>query len=373
MGCVYQPRYTGRDGTLKVASIWWLKYRDATGRLVREASGTEKKQEAKKLLMRREGASVEGRPTSPQATKITVSELFADLVNEYTVNGRRLDRLQFSLAHLRPVFASRRAMQVTTADVTAYAATRLAAKAAPATVNRELAALKRAYSLALEASPPKLYLRPHIALLEENNVRQGFLEPEQLDALLRHLPEALRALMRVAFITSWRVASELVPMQWYQVDFTAGQLRLEPGMGKTKKARIFPFTPELRAVLEAQRAATDQIQRRRGMVIPHVFHRAGRPILDFRKAWQNACAAAGCPGRIPHDMRRSAIRAMVRAGISENVAMQMSGHKTRAVFDRYAIVSAADLTAAAEKLAAASGTSPGTSREKSTAPAAVSA
>ncbi len=369
MGCVYQPRYTDRAGTLKVSATWWLKYRDATGRLVRESSGTEKKNEAKKLLMRREGASVEGRPTPPKAAKITVGELFDDLVNEYAANGRRLDRLAFSLAHLKPVFADRRAMQVTTADVTAYTADRLAQKAAPATVNRELAALKRAYSLALQASPPKLYLRPHIAMLEENNVRQGFLEPEQLEGVLRHLPEPLRALMRVAFITGWRVASELVPMEWHQVDFTAGQLRLEPGTTKNKRARTFPFTPELRAILEAQRAATEQTQRRRGMVIRHVFHRAGRPIRDFRKAWQNACRAAGCPGRIPHDMRRSAIRAMVRAGISENVAMQMSGHKTRAVFDRYAIVSAADLTAAAEKLALASGTS----QEKSTAPSAVSA
>ncbi len=373
MGCVYQPRYTGRDGTLKVASIWWLKYRDATGRLVREASGTEKKQEAKKLLMRREGASVEGRPTSPQATKVTVGELLADLVNDYTVNGQRVDRLEYSLAHLTPAFAHLRAMQVTTADVNRYIAARLDAKAAPATVNRELAALKRAYSLALRATPPRLYLRPHIPMLQENNVRKGFLEREQFDAVVRHLPEDLRPLVIVAYVTGWRVADELVSMEWHQVDFRAGQLRLEPGETKNKDGRTSPFTPELRAVLEAQRAATDQIQRRRGMVIPRVFHRAGRPIRDFRKAWQNACRAAGVPGRVPHDMRRSSVRTMVRAGVPERVAMQLSGHRTRAVFERYNIVSEADLAAAAEKLSAASGTSSDTSREKSTAPAAVTA
>jgi len=164
-------------------------------------------------------------------------------------------------------------------------------------------------------------------------------------------------------------------MTWAQVDLDTGALRLEPGTTKNKAGRMFRTTPDLRACLEAQRATTLAFQRRRGMIVPLVFHRDGRPIKDFRKAWQNACEAAGCPGRLVHAMRRSAIRTMVRAGVSERVAMQMSGHNTRAVFERYNIVSETDLAEAAEKLAqfaAARGTSSGTSRQKSTAPAGAS-
>ena len=200
MGCVFLPRYKGKDGTLRVSSLWWMKYRNAAGIVVREASGTDKKRAAERLLAKRTGAAADGRPTSPHTEKVTVHELLADLENEYLANDRGVARLRYSLAHVRPVFGARRAGQVTTADVTAYIVERKQASAANATINRELAALKRAYSLATKATPPKLYLRPYIPMLTENNVRSGFFERHQLDAVLSHLPEALRPLMIVASI-----------------------------------------------------------------------------------------------------------------------------------------------------------------------------
>ena len=81
-----------------------------------------------------------------------------------------------------------------------------------------------------------------------------------------------------------------------------------------------------------------------------VFHRSGRQIKGFRKAWANACTAAGFPGRIPHDLRRSAVRNMERAGLSRSVAMQLTGHKTEAVYRRYAITSEADLREGVDRL-----------------------
>src|SRR5206468_12237677 len=95
--------------------------------------------------------------------------------------------------------------------------------------------------------------------------------------------------------------------------------------------------------------------RAEGVLSPWVFHRTGKkvkgkPIVRFTKAWRKACAQAGCPGRIPHDLRRTAVRNLVRAGIPERVAMQMTGHKTRSVFECYNIVSECDLVEAAKKL-----------------------
>jgi integrase len=268
------------------------------------------------------------------------------------VNGRRsIGRLPFSLAHLRPVFDVRRAVHVTTADVMTYITQRQAAGAKNATINRELAALKRAYALGLAAE--RIHRAPRFRMLQEDNVRQGFFEREQMVAVRAGLPDYLRGLITVAYVTGWRIQSELLPLQWRQVDFAAGTLRLEPGTTKNREGRVFVMTAELQATLEAQRAATEVLQRRRGLIIPWVFHRRGKPIGGFRKAWAKACAQVGVPGRIPHDLRRSAVRNLERAGVPRSVAMKMVGHKTEAIYRRYAIVDEAMLREGAERLARA--------------------
>jgi integrase len=190
-------------------------------------------------------------------------------------------------------------------------------------------------------------------MLVENNARQGFFEREQLEAVQRHLPEALRPAAAFAYITGWR-RSEVMSLTWAQVDFGAGLVRLEPGTTKNRAGRMFPFTPELRALLEAQRAHTTVVSSKRGRIIATVFHRDGLPIKSFRRTWRSACKAAGVPGRIFHDFRRTAVRNLERAGVPRSVAMQMVGHKTEAIYRRYAIVNDADLHAAAVKLAAVS-------------------
>ena len=134
-------------------------------------------------------------------------------------------------------------------------------------------------------------------------------------------------------MTGWRIHSEVFALPWRLVDFEAREVRLEAGMTKNSEGRIFPFSEALAAILTAQRAYTDAVQRERNMIVPWVFHRNGKRVKDFYGAWDKACLAAGCPDRIPHDFRRTAVRNLVRAGVPEGVAMQLTGHKTRAVFE----------------------------------------
>jgi integrase len=229
-------------------------------------------------------------------------------------------------------------------------------------INRELTVLKRMFSLAIETG--KLHHKPHFAMLREDNVRVGFFEREQYEAVLAHLPEGMRPVITFAYVTGWRINSEVLPLQWRQVDLRLGEVRLDPGTTKNREGRVFYLTPELHQLLKEQRAAADEIQRQKKMIVRHVFiHRAvtkagslgywtghGISADGFYHAWRTARSGAGCPGSIPHDFRRTAIRNMVRAGIPERVAMAVSGHKTRSVFERYNVVSNGDLREAARRL-----------------------
>jgi integrase len=148
------------------------------------------------------------------------------------------------------------------------------------------------------------------------------------------------------------VQSELLTRQWRHVDFKDGWLRLGPGESKNREGREFPFTSELRAVLNAQRDRVRELEKASDRIIAWVFvHDDGSPILDFRYAWAKACKSAGVPGKLVHDFRRTAVRNLERAGVSRSAAMKMTGHKTEAVYRRYAIVDSAMLQEAAKKLA----------------------
>ena len=170
---------------------------------------------------------------------------------------------------------------------------------------------------------------------------------EQFERVHSHLSSPLQAVVHFAYLTGWRIRSEVLTLQWRQVDLKAGRVVLDPGTTKNDDGRIFPFTDELRELLEKQRETTQSVQRERRVLCPWVFHRDGQRIKSFYGAWRTACKKSGVPGRIPHDFRRTAVRNLVRAGVPERVAMQMTGHKTRSVFDRYNIVSEGDLTQAA--------------------------
>jgi integrase len=241
------------------------------------------------------------------------------------------------------------------------------AGAAPATIRNELAVLKRMFTLGLRAG--KVAHRPHIPALQVSNARQGFFEAADFAAVHQELPDYLRPIAEFCYLTGWRLHSEVLPLTWAQVDFAAGVVRLEPRTTKNDEGRTFPFDalPALKRLLQTQRDRTKEVERATGRIIPHVFHHDGKPIRYLRRAWLSACKRAATVthatgvkelvrpellSRIPHDFRRTAVRNLVRAGVPERVAMQLTGHKTRSVFDRYNIVNERDLRDGVSKLAA---------------------
>jgi integrase len=127
-------------------------------------------------------------------------------------------------------------------------------------------------------------------------------------------------------------------------------------MTKNDDGRVVYLTPELQQALAEQLARVTALERQLGRVIPYLFpHLVGRLAgtrrKDFRKTWAKATRAAGCPGRLRHDFRRTAVRNLERAAVPRSIAMKITGHRTESVYRRYAIVSDADLQAASERLA----------------------
>jgi site-specific recombinase XerD len=283
---------------------------------------------------------------------VTFDDLATLILTDYRNNGRKnLYNLEVCvIPKLRDAFGGLKAVDIHTGQVELYKNERLRANAAPATINRELAALKRMFRLGIRQEI--IVGMPHVALLAEHNVRTGFLEREQFDTILRLVPEKYHALFEVAYITGWRMKSELLTRQWSHVQFSgAGCLRIEPGEAKDwTQGREFPFTAWMRTVLERQRARVDEIQRRMGRIIPLVFcHDDGRALANFRSVWKMACEKAGIH-RIPHDFRRTAVRNAELAGVPRSTAMAMVGHKTESIYKRYSIQDSVMLAAGAAKL-----------------------
>jgi integrase len=346
-GRVFQRKYRDkRTGEVKIATTFTLEYY-LDCKMCREASGTTSYTEAVRQLKRRQGEIAQGRRVAPAADRLTFEHLAANLVDDYRAHGRRsLERVEDALAHLRTAFSGYRARTIDGTLVTKYIVDRQMAGAANATVNRELAALKRMYRLADEQLGGYC---PTIRMLKEDNVRRGFFERPQFDAVLAQLPEALKPAMHTAYITGWRLRSEVFTRQKHHVDLAAGWLRLEPGETKDGRGRMFPLVPELRAVLERQLVATRAFEQRTGCVVPWLFHREGRPVRSFRRPWLRACQQAGVL-RLPHDFRRTAVRNLERAGVPRSTAMAMVGHRTESIYRRYAIVDEAMLREGAAKL-----------------------
>lgn len=344
MGSLYQ-----RGGT------WWVQYYDH-GRRVRESTETEKKTEAKRFLKAREGAVEEGRPILPHVDQILYDEIEEDLRLHYQTTGHR--NLQEVDKRLHPLARTFRGWRVSALDEKAldrYVAARQAEGKANGTINRELSLLGTMLRLAMQRK--KCRYLPTLTMLKEANARAGFFEPTQYEAVRRHLRPDLRVAVALAYTFGWRVRDEVLTLERRHVDLTAGTIRLDPGGTKNDDGRLVYLTPATAAALAEQLQRVDQLARATGRIIPYVFPNLdkgrlqGQRLRDFRRAWGTASRRAGCPGMLRHDFRRTAVRNLVNDGTPEKVAMLITGHRTRSVFDRYHIVSPEDLRAASGRIA----------------------
>lgn len=342
------------DGTRQPGE-WWISWACQGGHVHREPIGPKQlaveTYQDRKSRTRSEGYC----PRRAMAEQITVRDVLQAVVADYEANGRRaVGEVTRHKGRLMGYFGpDRSAAELTPGEIDAYAEGRRKNGAAVATVNRELACLRRGLRLAHQRG--RLATVPYIATAAEHNVRTGFFEEHEFQALVKAAAPHLRPLFTFLYLTGWRTG-EVLPLRWRQVDFGASMIRLEPGTTKNRDGRTFPFAvlPELGAILTEQRDRTREVERQTGRIIPWVFHRDGEPMgtRGLRLAWRRTLKAAELDlSRIPHDFRRTAVRNLERAGVPRSVAMKLTGHKTESVYRRYAIVSERDLAEGTAKLA----------------------
>jgi integrase len=312
-------RTKGTGSIFRRDRIWFIQY-IWQGERQRESSHSEDRETAQQLLAKRLGDIASGQYLGIEAGKATIGNLIDLVVEDYRFRKlRSLATVEWrAKAHLEQL-RSLPASKFTATEAKRYVAARRAAGAEDPTINRELSIIRRGFTLARQSDPPLVHRVPHIPKLGEDNVRQGFLEPEQYGKVLEELPERLKALFVCAYHVGTR-KGELRKIRWEQVDFDAGLIHLAARQTKAKAARSLPIYGEMGRWLRMQWDS-------RAPECPWVFHHRGMPVGAQLRGWREACERAGLPGLLFHDLRRSAVRNMKRAGVQDKVAMEISDHR----------------------------------------------
>ncbi len=350
-GRIYKKWRIAKNGSRIEQSTWTVRYKGKD-----YATGETSVKMAEKFLLAKAGDIARGdkpgaiiRDEKPTETVILMDELFDGL----NVNARRKriatarqNEGQINL-HLRPFFGAVPATALTSALIDKYIDDRVDREAAAATINRELALLKRSLRIALKRDPPQILRVPNIEMLPVSNARQGFVSHQQYVTLRDCLPPYLALI----FVAGYHVGSrrgELVQVELPDLELNAPQpqFRLYPDATKNGEGRVIPIYGDM---IEAFRQQVEMTQR----LYPGctwLFHNQGEPIQTFYKAWKTATELAGLSGLLFHDLRRTAVRNLIRSGVDRKVARDITGHKTEAVFDRYNITDEKDLRDAADKM-----------------------
>ena len=280
---------------------------------------------------------------SDRSDRVVVNQLLDLVIEDYETNKFRslADTKQRIEKHLRPFFGHKLATVVGTAAIKEYIAKRFAL-AEPATVNKELSFLRRAFRLGLEQEPPLATRVPRIRMLKVDNTRTGIVNFEQYRAIRDLLPRYARIALVIGYHTGAR-RGEILQIRLACIDLKAGRIELPGSTTKNKDPRFLPIYGDMAAELSMATSFVDA-------KCPFLVQDKGKRVARFYKSWNSACATAGVDEALFHDLRRTAVTNMIEAGFSEKEAMEISGHKTRAVFDRYHIVSARRIKMLAERL-----------------------
>jgi integrase len=364
LGSIYRRTATGDDGIPREIPTWHIQF-SVNGKQYRESTHTDIYNDAQKYLKRRITEVETGKFHGTKVDRTPMSDLLSDVIEDYKLKGRRsIDSMARPLIEnrLMPYFGRMRATNVRIPAITGYVRERKEAGAAVASINRELAMLRRAFKLGAANGKVGIAHVPDLAQVfqKEKNARQGFWGHEDYEKFRDALPIDARAPFIFGYWTGCRYG-EIVSIEWSQVDFKGRAVRLRADQTKPGEARIIPLGgpgAELHDMLLSQ-------QERHAAVCagsPWVFFHTGsartddrrntlrgQESMDIRKAWEKAAKDTGI-NLLFHDLRRTGIRNLVRAGVPEKVAMLISGHKTRSVFERYNIVDERDLHDAAERL-----------------------
>jgi len=350
MGMLYKR--TKRDpltGQLVELPTWWMKYYD-NGKPIYRSTGQTEKRRAKDELNEAEEKVRKGLLEGPLVHRTKFEDLAEDLKRDYRLKGLKTwGRREDYLTHLRPVFGGMLVKGITSERLQNYVSKRLDEEAAPATINRELDCLRRMMVVGFQHTPPKVGRLPHFPRLTEQNVREGFLEHDEFLAIRGAAPDHLKVAMTIAYYTGMRMREIISErgLRWEQVTFgeTEGCIRLASTQTKTKQARVVYMTGDFLRVMQKAKELRDRFY----SSCPYVCHRNGQPFNNLLHSWLAACKRVGVKGRTFHDLRRTGVRNLVMAGVPETVAMKISGHKTRSIFDRYNITNEDDLREAMKR------------------------
>ncbi len=336
------------DGRLLLrGKTWWMQFY-VDGRQHRESTKAADRERAEKVLRARlkEVHAHELDPTrsfvSQHDRRRTVADLMDALKTDFEIRGMDSRQNLSNIKRVREDFGHYRATALTAEAIDKYIASRLrptdalTMPSAASSINRVTQLLGQAYKLA--ALPG-----PRIRKLSEiGNERQGFFSEQEIRKVVANLRAELADFTLFGWLTGMR-KSDIASLAWEDVDGDVIRLRAENA--KNGEARMIPLEGELAELIARRQAARPVKVNGTAMLCSLIFHRKGQPIGDFRKAWAMASKKAGIR-RLFHDLRRSACRNMVQAGVAQSIAMKISGHKTDSMFRRYAIVAESDLRTA---------------------------
>ncbi len=236
---------SGTGRIFKRDQIYWIDF-SYRGQRYRESSESNRKSDAQDLLRRRLGEVSEGRIGGPQENRVTFEDLTDMIRRDYKLQGRKsLPRLERAIKHLQRSFALSKAREITTVRIERHIDMREAEGAATATIQKEMAALKRMFRLALQNET--LSRKPHVPVPKPRNTRTNFLDGEDLERVIKALPPHLKGITRFASIAGWR-KQEILGLEWGNVDTLAKVIRLDPGPRRMTRGERCPTVcyPSLR-------------------------------------------------------------------------------------------------------------------------------